>query len=80
VRASLDDAAAVEEHDLVEGLQIAQPVRYQQDRAAVGAVERVVQYAPCGRPVEVLAGLIEDEHGEVREQRPREPEPLALPA
>ena len=79
MRAAFDHAAVVKHQHLVYLLEARETMRDQERRALACDREQVREDRVGGLRVEVLAGLVEHEHGEVREQRPRDRQALALP-
>ena len=77
-RAVLDDPRAVEHDDLVGGAHELEPMRDQDRRPAVHDAAIAVDDLPFGGRIERRAGLVEDQHGRVGEERARQRDPLAL--
>ena len=76
-----DEPAAVDDHDVVDGLRhLGEHVARDEDRASLGRerAEEVAQPADALR-VEPVRRLVEDEHLGIAEQRGGEPEPLPHP-
>ena len=80
VRAPFGDPAAFEHHDLVHLLEALEVVGDEQHGAPRGGVEELRRERASGGQVEVLAGLVEDQHRETRQQRPRERQAASLAA
>jgi hypothetical protein len=80
VGAALDHPAGVEHHDLVHQVKAVGLVRDQQRAAPDGDLEQVGGEGVARVRVQVGGGLVEDEQRRVREQCPRQGEPLPLAA
>ena len=78
--ASFDDPPPVEDDDLVHPLQPGQPVGDEQGGATFGEGEQVGRQRVGGGWIEVLAGLVEHQDGEVGQQGAGDGDPLALPS
>jgi len=80
VGAALDDAAGLEDDDLVDPVQAVGLVGDQQRRAPGGDVEQVGGEGAARVRVEAGGWLVEDEQRRVREQRPGQGDPLPFAA
>src|SRR6266542_2732990 len=80
VGAALHHRAVVEDDDLIDLVEPVKLMRDEQGRAAGRDREQVSGEGSAGCWVEVGGGLIEHEHGRIREQGPGQGEPLAFTA
>ena len=76
--APLGDAAVLEDHHLVEGLERDEPVRDQQRGAALAGAHDLPHHLALGERVEVRGRLVEEQEGCVPQQRAGEGEALPL--
>lgn len=80
MRAALDDLAVLQDQDLVGGADRREAVRDDQGRAARQCVRQCFADRGLGLGVQVRGRLVEDDDLGLREQQPRDGQPLALTA
>jgi hypothetical protein len=79
VGATLDDAALVEDEDLVDPVQAGEPVGDQQRGLSGGRVEQVVEQCALGGWIEIGGRLIQHEQRPVGQEGAGERDALARP-
>ena len=80
MRTAFDDPTGFEHEDLVHGLKRGKPMRDEKRCAAFRRAQEVGGQRVCGRRVEMLGRLVENQNGKVGEQRAGHRNPLSLPA
>ena len=76
--APLRHAAILQHDDLVDEFEGRQPMGYQHSRAIGGRRKEVAHERVSGGLVEIGGGFVEDNRGEVGQQRPRDRYPPAF--
>jgi hypothetical protein len=80
MRPLFDDLSFVDQNEAMRGSNRTQPMRNDKDRTSLADLRHIPLDHRCGFIVQCAGRLIENQHTGIRDQGPRNGDPLTLPA